>query len=246
MFKFFKSTKNELQATTPVDYKALDKLKYDIISRLSEKVKEISEKEFAFAKPNINLTKNELKQLPFNIGDEVVLNVYELKYPNKNGWDSGAFCVNNKDKSDYTKPEILTIHRIGIDYSLAYEKIERWVEQHDYEYLSNLSDVELFIKYDNSLNNSNFEYWNKYGVYLYGGWHPEITYATRFICSFLKLDSKEGQITEKMWAKEIKIKQEIAKTKAKEKKLKDEWESIYLKLANDTKGPWAQKNMQLL
>jgi hypothetical protein len=78
------------------------------------------------------------------------------------------------------------------------------------------------------------------------GWHPEITYATRFICSFLKLDSKEGQITEKMWAKEIKIKEEIAKTKDKEKKLKDEWENIYLKLANNTKGPWAQKNMQLL
>lgn len=245
MFKLFKTTKTELQSTTPVDYKALDKMKYDIISRLVEKVKEISEKEFAFAKPNINLTKNDLKQLPFNIGDEVILNIYELKYPNKNGWDSGAFCINNKDKSDYTKPEILTIHRIGIDYSLAHEKIENWVEQQNYEQLSKLSDSELFTKYDNSLKNSEFEYWNRYGAYLYAGWHPEITYATRFICSFLKLDSKEGQITEKMWAKEIKIKEEIAKTKAKEQKLKNEWENIYRELANNTKGSWRQKNMQL-
>jgi hypothetical protein len=64
-------------------------------------------------------------------------------------------------------------------------------------------------------------------------------------CSIQKKDIPYGaQIT--YYPKEIKIKEEIAKTRAKEEKLKDEWENIYRELANNTKGPWAQKNMQLL
>jgi hypothetical protein len=149
-----------------------------------------------------------------NIGDKVILNKYNIGYYPNNGWDGGptSYITNCGDKS----PVTLRLTDIYVDFSLANDRLEKWIEDRSIDYL-NLDAKTLIhdysVYYNKKYNDIDSIGFGNLGLYLTAKFEPvSHKFAPIWglnLASFLKLDSEEGQRTLILWKEEEFLEKKI-------------------------------------
>lgn len=148
------------------------------------------------------------------VGDKVVLNIYELLHHNINGWDGGStmlltYIIQNED---LTKLPVFNVESIYVDKSLAYEKIDSYVRQLDYEILEFLTKqsndtIKLgYFKY-NLRGREHLKYANNFGLYKTAMFSSTYVFQPRWglnVNSFLEFTTPAAKTARKIYKMHLK------------------------------------------
>ena len=149
--------------------------------------------------------------------DEAILNLYSISRSGSNGWDGGPHMLINYVKEEIKSPLFVQIKKVVVDFSYAEEKIDKFIEDRDINYLFILNENRsLVLTYENWYKHLTTFLWKEtLGVYKSAYFTILMDNCTfnpiwsLNINSFLKNDSAEGIITEEIWRKEIKLNQDL-------------------------------------
>jgi len=204
---------------------------WELRSNKKKKIEEVIRK-------HLSTIGDSLKSSPDHIakGDEAILNIYSLAgIKSYNSWDGGprSYIVNCGNDL----PVIVLIEKIVIDYSLANERLENWIDQLTDDQLddtSRISESEIISRYTLWSNrrytdSSVLGYWN-FGIYKTAKFsnvsHEFKPQWGLHIGSFLKLDSPEGKTTREIWEEENTISMEMSALKTRQNELENKRREI--------------------
>lgn len=146
-------------------------------------------------------------------GDRAILNIYDMLFENNvAGWDGGPrSLLTHTPKEDQTEPMYVNIKSVGFDRSLAWEKVDRFVNKYNESELKKWIDAKQLVTVFKSGKTSNLKTY-LYGLYFSAQFETETTFHptwTLNLSSFLKEGTEEAIITEKVWKEEIQIEKDL-------------------------------------
>ena len=190
-----------------------------------------------YLQPRIKKLEDQPKEL--EVGDRVIINKYELKNSSSNAWDLGArsLCGNNyKFNETHHGPIYAEITDIYVDTSLAFEMMEKFLDNLGYTYFG-YGEGERIPGLPSSIGKKFTEWLRSRKTYNYNtitdvfGLYVGVKFKLENIDfdpkwglninSFLKVDSEEGKKTTEIW----NIEEEIYKLKVEYREKKGKLES---------------------
>ncbi len=162
---------------------------------------------------NIDKIIEEENEKPCHIspGDKAIMNYFSIGRDGRNSWDGGvSSLLNNIPKEERTAPVIVTVTEIFVDTSLAYDRVDKFFEQHSYEYTNAIpvgpavwSEYKFWLL---QKHGGPFP-WN-IGLYKTALFKYEGSFQPRWglnVDSFLKEGTPEYEKTYELWSLEIEI-----------------------------------------
>lgn len=153
---------------------------------------------------------------PFKVGDDVILNIYNLKHDGRNSWDGGPVALHNlcKEKNDYQNLVVTgKVTEVRLSMTLVNERIDAIV------------DRELWNEWDKLIAHKDYAFAKVYEIlkrwsesynmpYSYLSAYWDVFFDTN--CEFkpkwglncgswLDINSEEGKLTKQIWVEEIEI-----------------------------------------
>jgi hypothetical protein len=215
------------------------------IKKLEEikKAQEIETERYRLHKENVNFYESTLKEFIIGVGkemeteechikkgDRTILNKYSSNFEPNNGWDGGPnMLLGYISPEDKNSPIYAQIKDVYVDFSLAHDLIERYVNL--LENYENKSPSIIIQRYKNYCSRRNPRYANRFGLYKTAMFKMEFVKFTPQwglnVYSFLEESTKEAKETHKLWMKEIsndfaleRIKKSLKKLEATKDEIK--------------------------
>lgn len=149
---------------------------------------------------------------PFQIGDIVILNKYNIGKNSSNGWDMGAQAVFScLDKKNYDGLPIFgTVTKIQISHSYSEELVDRWLTDQRDDLIALMMETQNLIRtYTIWFNDhARLTIKNHLGMYWDVYFQTNIKFQPRWGLnsnSFHLLNSELGQKTKDIWEEEASI-----------------------------------------
>ena len=157
-------------------------------------------------------------------GDRVILNKYSSNFEPNNGWDGGPnMLLGYIAPEDKQSPIYAQIKDVYVDFSLAHDIMERYVNELDIEKLERRNPTEILQNYRRYCSRRNPRYANRFGLYKTAMFKMEFVKFTPQwglnAYSFLEESTKEAKETYKLWMKEISNDFALERTRKSMKKL---------------------------
>lgn len=151
-----------------------------------------------------------MENIPCHVkaGDTAILNIYSLGYSGSNSWDGGpqAFLSCITDKQEIDSPVIVQITEVYVDKSLAYDKIEHFIEREmNFNDLKTADDAYIrncYQKYVGASNNTD------YFLYKTAKFNNNTTFQPQWglnVKSFIPKSSPDFKKTYDIWREEIEL-----------------------------------------
>jgi hypothetical protein len=175
---------------------------------------------YEFLKPHAK--EMEAEECHIKTGDRTILNKYSCNVEPNNGWDGGPnMLLGYIAPEDKQSPIYAQIKDVYVDFSLAHEMIDRYIN--NLEKFENKSPSIIIQRYKNYCNRRSMRYANRFGLYKTAMFKMEFVKFTPQwglnVYSFLEESTKEAKETYKLWMKEISNDFALEKVKKSLKKL---------------------------
>lgn len=186
-------------------------------------------------------TAKEAEPCHIAVGDEVTLNKFSVRVSGNNGWDGGPdTLLRNIPEEEKTSPVTLTITKIYVDTSLAYERLDKYIDWSSEARLRAVGVGGVWEDYRKWLNvnmdKSPHQIWDKCGLYKTAHFEYAGTFKPRWglnVNSFIKAGTPEFDKTIEIWSREIEVLQkkrqldaQIAELDADRDKLKAQFANL--------------------
>lgn len=175
------------------------------------------------------------------VGDRVIINYFSIGREGRNGWDGGpGSLLNNIPEEERTAPVTVTITKIYVDKSLAHERVDKFFDNHNVDWLlwnqkATLENIwGMFLSWQKRM--PLYKFADNFGLYKTAHFDYEGSFKPKWglnVDSFLKEGTPEFYKTFDLWSREIEINQkkkslnrELADLEAEMRKIDEEHRNI--------------------